>query len=352
MTYLIVGQGLAGTWLSYYLAKQGISFAIVNSASRAAASKVASGVINPVTGRRIVQTWIIEEVLPFSVAAYTSMQELLNTTLIQKAPVVLIHPSEQMKESFEHRLHHDNIYLRNIHEDISLSNLNTPLGTGMIDSCYWIDLNTMLLKWKQMQIEKGNYITDDFEMNDLKRTNEQVSWKNITANKIIFCDGVNAFNNPYFNALPFAPNKGEALIVQIKNLSPHYIYKSNITIVPWKEDLFWVGSNYEWDFEHLQPTENFKLKMIEGLNQLLNIPYDIKDHLVGLRPANKERRPFVGYHPIQKNVGILNGLGTKGCTLAPFFAAQLIAQDLNGTPIHPEANLNRFNELLSKNGLS
>jgi glycine/D-amino acid oxidase-like deaminating enzyme len=64
VTYLIVGQGLAGTWLSYYLSQQGISFVIINSASQASASKVASGVINPVTGRRMVQTWIIEEVLP------------------------------------------------------------------------------------------------------------------------------------------------------------------------------------------------------------------------------------------------------------------------------------------------
>lgn len=352
MTYLIIGQGLAGTWLSYYLSQQEISFVIVNSASQAAATKVASGVINPVTGRRIVQTWIIEEVLPFSIAAYSSMQEMLNTTLIQKAPVVLIHPSEQMKESFEYRLHHENVYLQTIHEEISLCNFNTPFGTGMIDSCYWIDLNEMLSQWKQLQIEKENYITDDFGINDVTITNENVCWKNITANKIIFCDGVNAFNNPYFNSLPFAPNKGEALIVEIKNLSPHFIYKSNITIVPWKEDLFWVGSNYEWDFDNLHPSESFKQKIIEALNQLLTIPYEIKDHLVGLRPANKERRPFVGYHPIYKNVGILNGLGTKGCSLAPFFAAQLMEHDLNGAPIHPEASLSRFNELLSKKSLS
>ena len=140
-----MGQGLAGTWLSYYLSQQGISFVIINSASQASASKVASGVINPVTGRRMVQTWIIEEVLPFSVSAYTSMQDLLNTKIIQEAPVFLIHPSKQMKESFEYRLQHDNVYLQEMDENISTSNFNTPFGTGFIDSCYWIDLNEMLL---------------------------------------------------------------------------------------------------------------------------------------------------------------------------------------------------------------
>jgi hypothetical protein len=344
-----VGQGLAGTWLSYYLSQQGISFVIINSASQASASKVASGVINPVTGRRMVQTWIIEEVLPFSVSAYTSMQDLLNTKIIQEAPVFLIHPSKQMKESFEYRLQHDNVYLQEMDENISTSNFNTPFGTGFIDSCYWIDLNEMLLKWKFFQTQAENYIVDDFQLKDAIITHENVTWKNIVADKIIFCDGINAFNNPYFNALPFAPNKGEALIVQVKNLPPQFIYKSTITLVPWKDDLFWVGSNYEWDFDHVNPSESFKQKMIKALDQLLTIPYEIKDHLVGVRPANKERRPFVGYHPIQKNVGILNGLGTKGCSLAPYFAAQFIANDIFNKPIHPEACLSRFKELLSKN---
>ncbi|MEJ7679431.1 MAG: hypothetical protein WKG06_16540 [Segetibacter sp.] len=37
------------------------------------ASKAASGVINPVTGRRIVRTWRIEELLPFALKAYTEL---------------------------------------------------------------------------------------------------------------------------------------------------------------------------------------------------------------------------------------------------------------------------------------
>lgn len=58
-----------------FLQQRNISFAIVNDSNTASATKVASGVMNPVTGRRMVQTWMIEDVLPFAVESYKAFQE-------------------------------------------------------------------------------------------------------------------------------------------------------------------------------------------------------------------------------------------------------------------------------------
>jgi glycine/D-amino acid oxidase-like deaminating enzyme len=55
-----------------------------------------------------------------------------------------------------------------------------------------------------------------------------------------------------------------------------------------------------------------------------------------------ERRPFVGLHPQNPRLGILNGMGTKGCSLAPYFARQLVRHLLYKEPIHPEASVSRF----------
>jgi glycine/D-amino acid oxidase-like deaminating enzyme len=152
----------------------------------------------------------------------------------------------------------------------------------------------------------------------------------------------------YFKMLPFAPNKGEALIVEIKDLPNQAIYKNNITIVPWKDQLFWVGSNYEWEFTDTKPSIDFRNKMEMALRQLLKIPFNVVDHIAGIRPANQERRPFVGLHPSYPAIGICNGMGTKGCSLAPYFAHQLIAHCEQGSPIHPEASLERFEQILKK----
>jgi hypothetical protein len=39
-------------------------------------------------------------------------------------------------------------------------------------------------------------------------------------------------------------------------------------------------------------------------------------------------------------------MGTKGCSLAPYFTAQLLEHLEKGTAIEPEANLGRFAKIL------
>ena len=346
--YLIIGQGLVGTWLSYYALQAGKTCMVVNDSHTPAASQVASGVINPVTGRRIVQTWMIDIFLPFALKAYTDLGAQLNATIVKEAPVVLIHPSLQMQESFEYRFEHDNVYLQKNSASDFEAFMHTPYGTGQINQTVWIDLNLMIRGWRQQLINNAQYIDAKFAIADLQINSDSVTWKGIDANRVIFCDGLVSMENPYFKMLPFAPNKGEALIVEIKGLPNRAIYKNNVTIVPWKDQLFWVGSNYEWDFKDASPSEDFRTKMEAALLQLLKIPFTVMDHIAGIRPANQERRPFVGLHPSYPSIGICNGMGTKGCSLAPYFAHQLIEHCEIGSPIHPEAGLERFGEILKK----
>lgn len=345
--YIIVGQGLVGTWMSYHLEQAGIIYKVISDPNIKSATSVASGVINPVTGRRIVQTWMIETILPYAITAYQKIEQQLHVEIIKESPVILIHPSQQMSESFDFRLHHDNVYLYKQDPSKWEVFFESPFGIGAIKNCYWIDLNTMISKWKNLLIEKQNYVAAHFDMKDVTLLKDGVLWNNIHAEKIIFCDGINSMNNPYFKALPFAPNKGEALIIKVPGITNEHIYKNSVTLVPWKEDLFWVGSSYEWEFNHIEPTSAFKEKMMQGLNQFLKLPYEVVDHIVGIRPANTQRRPFIGVHPIHKQLAICNGMGTKGCSLAPYFTNELFQLLEHNTSVEPEASLKRFDTILS-----
>nr|MCU0321207.1 FAD-dependent oxidoreductase [Chitinophagaceae bacterium] len=195
-------------------------------------------------------------------------------------------------------------------------------------------------------LEHNLLIESQFNSNE--QTSNQQRETNNEKQIIIFCDGVDGFNNPFFKNLPYSRMKGEALIVSIPNLPRKNIYKQGFNIVPWKEDLWWVGSSYEWQFENLEPTEAFRKKMETQLNNFLKIPYTVINHIAAERPANMERRPFVGLHPVHKHIGILNGMGTKGCSLAPYFAYELTEYLVNQKPINPLANVQRFSKILSR----
>ncbi len=139
------------------------------------------------------------------------------------------------------------------------------------------------------------------------------------------------------------------MATEIPDLPADRIYKKGLSLVPLStKNQWWIGSAYEWDFEHPDPTPAFMEKTRQVLNHWLKIPFYIRDHVAGVRPATLERRPFVGWHPLNPAVGILNGMGTKGCSLAPYFARELVLQIRNNTPISAGADISRFARILQR----
>ena len=110
---------------------------------------------------------------------------------------------------------------------------------------------------------------------------------------------------------------------------------------------FWVGSTYQWEFSNDQPSEAFYNQTKAQLQHWLKVPFEIVVHKASVRPATLERRPFVGLHPHFPAIGILNGMGTKGASLAPFFAALLVQHLVHQFPILEEADVARFKKILS-----
>ena len=96
---IIVGQGICGTVLSSSLILQGQKVLVIDDGSNKAASKIASGVINPVTGRRIVKTWQIDAVMPAAVRIYQALEKKLDTSIVKQCKIIKIHPREQKKKA-------------------------------------------------------------------------------------------------------------------------------------------------------------------------------------------------------------------------------------------------------------
>jgi len=362
---LIIGQGLAGTWLSWWLEQAGVSCLIMDDADPGSASKYAAGLINPVTGRRLVKTWMIEELMPFAWKSYSDMGSFLQTDLISETAVVDFFPTVQMLQAFQKRYEEDSTYLRlaknlpgvggeeyaNPRDAQEYENIfRFDLGWGVIHPCYLVQTEKLLKGWRRHLQERKYLRVESFEAGNLVVRESAIEYSDIRSQYIIFCDGKHAAGSPFFEKLPFALNKGEGLLVEINDIPRQTVYKKGMSLVPWKENIFWVGSSYQWEFEDDQPSESFRSATENWLRNFLKVPFKIIDHFSALRPATLERRPFAGFHPRYPRVGIFNGLGTKGCSLAPWFAAQLAGKISGSGVIDPLADIKRFERVLMKQG--
>jgi glycine/D-amino acid oxidase-like deaminating enzyme len=351
--YLIVGQGICGTFLSWNLWKQGKRLLVMDEAQPFTASKVASGVINPVTGRQVVTTWMAETLMDYTWGAYKAIGSDIGEDVIRQANIIAFPPSQQMRDAYDKRIGEANSYIKPI-PAVKLADYTNSFyhffGAAEIDPVWLVDLFPLLDGWRKKLKGDGLLLEERFDEAQLSIGSNHISYKYIQAEKIIFCNGINAFQLPFFKNLPFVFNKGEALIADIPGLPKTNIYKAgNSTIVPWYDGLWWVGSSYENSFDNSLPTPQFKQKKTQELQMNLKLPFTIVDHLASLRPAVAvERRPFVGLHPHLPAVGILNGMGTKGCSLAPWFAEEFCMLLTQQKPIDPLADINRFKRSLGQ----
>jgi glycine/D-amino acid oxidase-like deaminating enzyme len=347
--YLIVGQGICGTMLSWFLYKEGKTFVVLDN-DAASSSSIAAGIINPVTGRRYVTTWMAEELMSFAMDTYTEMGTYLNSRLIFNKDIIDFFPSPQMRDAFVNRITEDNTYVHPYPDQNHFNRFfNYDFGCGQVRPVFLANLSVILASWRKRLLELQSLMEETFVNDALTIKKESIQYKDIRAQKIVFCDGIGGMDNPWFKLLPFSANKGEALIIHSEDLTNEHIFKRGLILAPLPvQHTFWVGSNYQWEFTDADPSPSFYQQTTKHLENWLKVPFKVLHHKAAIRPATVERRPFVGTHPHLPQLGILNGMGTKGTSLAPYFANQLVQHLIHGLPIAPEADVHRFSRILSK----
>ena len=85
--YLIIGQGLAGSVLAYYLLDKNRSVLVIDDPDLPKSSTVAAGIYNPFTGRKLVKTWMADTLFACIEAFYDKMQGQLGVEFLHKMPM-------------------------------------------------------------------------------------------------------------------------------------------------------------------------------------------------------------------------------------------------------------------------
>ncbi len=343
--YLLVGRGLAGTVLAHTLLNKGLNIRILDANILPSSSEVAAGIFNPVTGNRLIKTWQADVLFPFLASFYQQLETQLGEQFLQFKPIY--RPFRSVEEQNEGISQTSSPDLDKFIQPV----LNTSLFAEFAQN-EWGGLATKhsgyvavshLLKASRRYLESREVlINSNLDTAELQISDTDVTWKGIRARKIIFCEGTHAIHNPYFNWLPFRQVKGQLLTVEIQAQIPDYIFKQGVFLVPLPNNTAKVGATYEWRELNWEPSAKARQELTEKLEQWLKPAYRITGQQVGIRPATADRRPFFGLHPEYSSLGIFNGLGSKGVSMAPYYAHHFAEFLENGKELDKEVNINRY----------
>lgn len=306
---LIVGQGIAGTALAWEFERAGFAFEIADAGLGGSATRIAAGVVNPITGQRFVKNWRIDSLLEPARKFYRDVGEELGTDLVR---VVRIR-----------RLFSDEEEFARGREKAAKGSWAPYVDAASVErEGFWIDGGFQVDPVRLLEASRERWISKGI------LTERRVAWREEAKRRdmVILCTGAEVYQE-FGDALKLERAKGEVLEVAAAGspFEPGQIRSQEAWVVPRTASLAQVGSTYDREAPDLSPSAASR-EMLEThfLRLYPEIDYRIESQLSGWRMSVSDRRPVVGRVPGMERLGLINGLSSKGMLTAPWIARQWV----------------------------
>jgi glycine/D-amino acid oxidase-like deaminating enzyme len=337
---LIIGGGIAGTTLAWLLHDRGLPFLIVDRDEPATSSKVAAGLLSPITGIRLTLSWRYETLYPEALAFYRDKEARLGLTFYREVPTALLLRDDKAVAFWQKRREQPEImnYVQPTSGPlVNESVFDNPNGGFEIKHSGWLDTAAFLQASRQYFQQLGGWQTGDVGMDQFDR---EVIWQGQTFTQVVFCTGWEAAKHPWFDWVPFQSAQGTVLQISADIGSEARIVNRSCWVLPRGDGTLRVGPTYEWQFQEAYTASPAAVAGLETkLRELLKRPYQIQGSQTGVRPIIRGRQLLIGRHPTRAHLAFLNGLGSKGVLRAPWVARQLVEHLIESKPIEAELDL-------------
>ena len=343
---IVVGQGLAGSLLAWNLIQRGEKVLVVDNRHRNSASIVAAGIINPVTGPRLVPSWRLEQLITAARYTYQKLGNELGSQFYSEIELVRLFRDEKERRLWISKKSQSgtNRHLGTLRQPGWKPEIvSDPFGSFSPSGSGHLAVAKLLISMRKFFRAQGRLLYAHLDYNILKLTSDSIKWSDWETEKLIFCEGHNSIKNPFFQNLPFKSSKGEILEVETEEVNfPQSIINRGQWILPIGENRYHAGSTFSWNPLNSNPTEKGKTHILKNLGDFIQARLHLREHRAGIRPVMKDFRPVIGFHPENSRIGIFNGLGSKGVLNAPFFADHFASHLLGKTKLDPEVAVDRF----------
>tara|TARA_R110001606_G_scaffold141790_3_gene281028 strand:- start:1221 stop:2261 length:1041 start_codon:yes stop_codon:yes gene_type:complete len=341
--YIVVGLGLAGLAFIEELIEAKKTFIVFEDDSQTS-SLVAGGVYNPVILKRFTPVWNADKQLEIALPFYERIEKKLHEKVDVKFNTRKVFKSiEDQNNWFE--ASDKPLLSKFMNADIineKIEGVIADFGFGEVQKTGRIDTEKLVTSYRNYLANESKIIFEKFKYNAVQLINNTCVYKNIESSRIVFCEGFGIKQNPFFNNLPLKEAKGELLTIHAPELEIDFLLKSTLFVLPLGNHLYKVGATFNWSDKTLNPSEEGKQELVEKLKKVITVPYTITNQTAGIRPTVRDRRPLVGVHSENKQLVVLNGLGTRGVMIAPTVAKNLFNHLENGETLDKEIDIKRF----------
>ncbi len=322
---LIVGQGLAGTLLGWELERAGISFAIADGGHSTAASSVAAGIINPITGRRLVKSWRYESLFPVARESYQTLELALDVTIWREMRVRRMFADER-----ERTFGADTQRRKDLTEFIE----SADAGGWWVRGAARVDLANLLRAARARWEADGKLRAERIEIEP------EIDGHAL----VIDCRGREAALTTTHDRVPWEFSKGEILELSVDALEQDVVLNRRMWVMPTGRRTALAGATHEPGVIDLLPSAAARTKIEAAAREILgeDRPFTINGHRVGVRVNLPDKRPVAGRLPGNSRIGVLNGLGAKGALWAPMLARQWAEHIQSGQRFDAEIDFGRF----------
>ncbi|MDO5509157.1 MAG: FAD-dependent oxidoreductase [Weeksellaceae bacterium] len=339
---IIVGLGLGSALVACEMHRDSKRFVIFDNAQQSA-SHIAAGVYNPVVLKRFNLIWEHYTQMREMQDMFSSIEKFYNQKLLHSLALYRIIHHENESKTWEIKAQQPGLNQYMQDDILSVENpfLNTPHGVGEVKGCGYVDIKMLLELVKRHHATSIR--TEQFMHSKLQSTADN-TWRydDLQAKHVIFAEGVQVKNNPYFSWVPIEPNKGEVLTLEIQESIPGAIWKKKCFLMPRSSGEYYVGSTYQREFDDDKPSIENKEYLQNALSEFFTGSYTIVKHQAALRPTIRDRKPIIGEHPAHPGLYCLNGLGTRGTLNGPFAVNRLLKNIFQSEEIPAEMNVQRF----------
>ena len=354
---VIVGGGVAGCAVAYYLGKVGVKATVIEREGIATqASGYAAGGLNPLHGVPAPLRPLAMESFRMHLTLWDELREITGSDCQARIVAMLklafdeaeLPPLQELLEQFEAAEGFSAQWLEPAAVHKLESRLTAEFGRGLylygnaaLDSFLY---TTSLAK----AAEHYGAAYRIAQLRGLQRSGGRVTGVLLEDGEVP-CDTVVLATGPWAKdseewlgcAIPIEPLKGEILRMSLPGPALAYdILGPDVSLYSRSDGLVWCGATTERRGFDQAPSEAARQFLLQGATRLMPAMADAKlvRHTACLRPITPDGLPILGQAPGWDNVYLANGGGKKGILLSTGMGkalADLIIEGKTSLSIHP-----------------